>query len=82
MAEEAAVAVDLEAQRAWVLNWQTTGEMLEKIRRAELRTLTPERALWATDALLSLGAGMPVSAKRRATSGLVEQQRFFAALRP
>lgn len=75
------LTVDLETQRAWARNWQKTGEMLERIRRAELWALTPERALRATDALLSLGAGLPVSAERRFTSGLVEQQRLFAALR-
>jgi hypothetical protein len=82
MATEAALAVDLETQRAWARAWQVTGEALEKIRRAELRALTGERALAATDSLLSLGKGMALSANRRGTSGLVEQQRLFARLRP
>jgi hypothetical protein len=75
------LAVDLETQKAWARTWQSTGEELERIRRAELRALTPERALAATDRLLSLGAGLPLSPRRRATSGLVEQQRFFGRLR-
>jgi hypothetical protein len=76
------VGVDLETQKAWARTWQATGEALEAIRRAELRALTPEKALRATDNLLSLGAGTPLSAERRCTSGLVEQQRLFARLRP
>jgi hypothetical protein len=82
MGVEESMAVDLETQKAWARNWQATGEALEKIRRAELRALTPEKALRATDNLLSLGAGMPLSAGRRLTSGLVERQRLFAKLRP
>ncbi len=76
------MAVDLETQKAWARTWQATGEALEAIRRAELRALTSEKALRATDNLLSLAPGMPLSAERRRTSGLVEQQRLFARLRP
>jgi hypothetical protein len=79
---EGIVGVDLETQKAWARTWQATGKALEAIRRAELRALTLEKALRATDNLLSLGAGMPMSAERRRTSGLVEQQRLFAGLRP
>lgn len=82
MNPEAALAVDLETQKAWARAWQVTGEALEKIRRAELRALTAEQALSATDNLLSLGMGIALSAGRRGTSGLVEQQRLFARLRP
>jgi len=82
MTGEGIVAVDLETQKAWARTWQATGEALEAIRRAELRALTPEKALRATDNLLSLGAGVPLSAERRRTSGLVEQQRLFSRLRP
>jgi hypothetical protein len=76
------LAVDLETQKAWARTWQATGKALEAIRRAELRALTPEKALQATDNLLSLGAGLPLSAERRGASGLVEQQQLFARLRP
>jgi len=74
--------VDLEAQRAWARTWRETGKALEAIGRSELRALTPEKALRATDDLLSLGSEITVSAERRRTSGLVEQQRLFARLRP
>lgn len=76
------MAVDLETQKAWARTWQVTGEALEKIRRAELRALTAEKGLAATDNLLSLGTGMGLSAKRSCASGLVEQQRLFSRLRP
>jgi hypothetical protein len=76
------VAVDLQTQKAWARTWQETGKALDTIRRAELRALTPEKALRATDNLLSLGAETPLSAERRHTSGLVEQQRLFSRLRP
>ncbi len=76
------MAVDLETQKAWARTWQETGRALEAIRRSELRALTPERALRATDDLLGLGAEMALSAERRRTSGLVEQQRLFVRLRP
>jgi hypothetical protein len=79
---EETLAVDIETQRAWARTWQATGKALEAIRRSELRALTPEKALRATDNLLSLGAEMTLSAERRRTSGLVEQQRLFARLRP
>ena len=82
MSGEGVLAVDLETQKAWARTWQATGKALEAIRRAELRALTPEKALQATDNLLSLGAGLPLSAERRRTSGLVEQQQIFARLRP
>ena len=73
--------VDLETQRAWARGWQSAGKALESVRRAELRALTRERALSAMDQLLSLGARASLSAKRRGSSGLVEQQRLFSPLR-
>ncbi len=82
MTREDTLAVDLETQRAWARGWQETGKALEAIRRSELRALTPEKALRATDDLLSLGAEMTLSAERRRISGLVEQQRLLARLRP
>jgi hypothetical protein len=82
MSGEEALAVDLERQRAWARGWQETGRALEAFRRSALRALTPQKALRATDNLLALGAEMPLSAERRGTSGLVDQQRLLARLRP
>ena len=82
MVPEDALAVDLETQRAWARGWQSAGLALEEVRRAELRALTPERALAAADNLLDLGARAGLSAERRRMSGLVEQQRLFSLLEP
>ena len=82
MSLEGALTVDLGTQRAWARGWQVAGQALESVRRAELRALTAERALVATDRLLSLGAEVALPAKRRRTSGLVEQQRLFSGSRP
>jgi hypothetical protein len=74
--------VDLDTQKAWARGWQNAGQALESVRRAELRSLTEDTALQATDRLLSLGAQARLSANRRRTSGLVEQQRLFSRFRP
>ena len=74
------MTIDLDTQRAWARRWQKAGQALEAVKRAELRGLTTERALTATDRLLSLGAQASLSGKRRSTSGLVEQQRLFSIL--
>jgi hypothetical protein len=76
------LAVDLDAQKAWVRRWREAGKALARVRREELRRLTPERALAATENLLALAAEAVVSGRRRRTSGLVAQQRLFSRLRP
>ena len=76
------MAVDRREEEMWVRGWEAAGQALESVRRAELRALTAERALAAADRLLALGAEAGLTEKRRATSGLVEQQRLFSALRP
>jgi len=76
------LTVDIETQRGWARGWQKAGKALEAVRRAELRELTEERALTATSRLLSFGTQASLSARRRRTSGLVEQQRLFSLLRP
>ncbi|HVO11948.1 MAG TPA: hypothetical protein VMX54_14510 [Vicinamibacteria bacterium] len=76
------VAVDPERLRLWARTWQETGEALVAVRYAELRAMTSEQALQATERLLSLGAQTPLSTERRGSSGLVEQQTLFARLRP
>lgn len=69
--------VDLETQKAWARQWARAGEALAEVRRAELRSLTAEQALAASDDLLSLGAQLAASSARWTTSGLVEQQRLL-----
>jgi hypothetical protein len=70
-----------ETERRWAEQWREAGAALDAVRRRELRELTPERALAAMDALLSMGATTPLPAARVAFSGLVEQQALFLRLR-
>lgn len=74
--------MDRELERRLVLQWGETGKLLEEIRRRELRELTAERALAASDALLEIGASHPLSERRRTWSGLVEQQALLHSRRP
>jgi len=77
MRREGIVAVDIETQKAWARQWQEAGEALARVRRDELRRLTPEQALAASDDLLSLGDQLPLPPRRWTASGLVEQQRLL-----
>jgi hypothetical protein len=69
--------VDHAAQRRWLEQWRGAAVALQEQRRRELRLLTDERALAASDALLSLASAQALSPHRRDNSGLVEQQRRF-----
>lgn len=65
------------AHASWIRQWKAAGPALAEIRNRELRELSEEEALRASEILLSL-----VSDERRpheplATSGLVEQQALF-----
>jgi len=66
---------------AWVRAWDEAGPALEAVKREELRELTPERALFFSDGLLSLPYPDDVRERRRPHSGLVEQQALFRKLR-
>ena len=68
-------------EQIWVDNWREAGPELEEIKRQELRAMTPERALFFADAVLSMPWPEDVMARRRAYSGLLEQQDLFRLLR-
>ena len=60
--------------RRWVKVWKAAGPALERIRREELRRLDSRAGI----ALLCGDADYTVAPRApRATSGLVEQQRWF-----
>jgi hypothetical protein len=60
--------------RRYVEIWKQTGIELERLRREELRRLDPQRAI----ALLCGPADYRVPPRApKATSGLIEQQRWF-----
>ena len=63
-----------QLEQAWAEQWRAAAAALAAQRRAELRSLTHERALAAADALLALAQPERLSPQRRRHSGLVEQQ--------
>lgn len=68
---------DGETQREWLRQWNEAGPALAAQRREELLHLSDERALAASEALLSLVTTVTLSPGRRRWSGLVEQQALF-----
>jgi hypothetical protein len=62
----------------WMRAWKSAGESLERVRREELRALDGHKAL----ALLTGPADYRKEPRKaRASSGLVEQQRWFMRAR-
>jgi hypothetical protein len=68
------------SNKAWVEHWQRVGPILEKIEHEELRAFRFEESWELVDGLLQLGFDVPNS-KDRNSSGLIEQQRYFAKAR-
>jgi hypothetical protein len=67
-----------EKLRRWAKAWDEAGPQLEEIRRRELETLDPVKAL----ALLEDAFNDAIRRNPpRPSSGLVEMQRLFAKLR-
>jgi hypothetical protein len=67
-----------DVARRWIRAWKSAGPALERVRREELRRLDGHAAI----ALLTGPADYTVEPRRaRATSGLIEQQRWFAKAR-
>jgi hypothetical protein len=61
--------------------WTEAGRALQRVRHDELRRLSDEEARQAIANCLDLAASL-LGASARTRSGLVEQQRRFAELRP
>jgi len=64
-------------QREWMRHWSHAGPALAANRREELLHLSDERALAASEALLSLVTTVSLSPHRLHSSGFVEQQAIF-----
>jgi hypothetical protein len=62
---------------SWLRQWRAAGPALEEVRRQELRDLSDERALEATDELLSMAGLAPLPPERLRSSGLVAQQALL-----
>ena len=69
--------MDRASQRAWMMQWRRAAVALEEQRGRELRALTDQDALAASDALLSLATALPLDTNRLTDSGLVRQQALF-----
>jgi hypothetical protein len=66
-----------EEQERWVLQWKQAARALADQKKRELSGLTVERALFASEALLSLAPLSTLPPSRLTTSGLVQQQALF-----
>jgi hypothetical protein len=68
---------DTATEREWLRQWIGAGTALAANRREALLHLSDERALAASEALLSLVTTVVLSPERRRWSGLVDQQVLF-----
>jgi len=75
------MAQDIEAARAYVKQWQRTGELLDQIKWEELRAMTEEDAARIFEKLSMHPRDGWIRPEREQSSGLVEQQRLFRLLR-
>ncbi|MGH8706217.1 MAG: hypothetical protein ACREUO_12470 [Burkholderiales bacterium] len=65
-----------ELMRKWIENWRRVGPELEAIRRRELQAMTDDDVRRYVSDLFT--GPYPDDLPPRRTSGLVEQQRWFA----
>jgi hypothetical protein len=79
MSEQSSMSPEeLALTRKWVETWKTTGPILEKIRRDEIRRVSTVTAMQHLAGAFDSGAHMHPPRK---SSGLVEQQALFQKLR-
>jgi hypothetical protein len=76
------VTDDSALAAAWMAQWRAAGPALEEVRAREIRALTDEEALAASEDLLSLAASTPLPPERLRGSGLVAQQWLLHRRRP
>lgn len=69
-----------EAIRRWVEQWRIAGPMLEQIKTQALRAMTEEEGRLAAERVME-AVPLPRLEPETATSGLVEQQRWFSKAR-
>ncbi len=71
------MAPEAATEREWLRQWTEAGPALAAQRREDLQRLSDERALAASEALLSLVTAATLSPARLRWSGLVEQQALL-----
>ncbi len=71
-------AQDRELMRRWVETWRRAGQDLDEIRRREIEAVDTREAIRQ---LFGSSAAVFQNLPPRTTSGLVEQQAWFAKLR-
>lgn len=71
------MGVDRDTEK-WVRTWQAAGPLLAEIERRELEQMTEAEWQQAVEDVLSV---LPSDTEVPTTSGLVEQQKWFAKLR-
>jgi hypothetical protein len=69
---------ELALMKKWVETWKTTGPILERIRREELRNLNTFQAI---SNLLGTIDFTQEPFRPKPTSGLIEQQAWFKKLK-
>jgi hypothetical protein len=68
-------SADDSLRRRWVETWRSAGEELEQIRRTEIESVDTQEAVRQI-----FGSDWPAVQAPPATSGLVEQQAWFARI--
>ena len=68
---------DRDLMRRWVETWQRAGPELDEIRASEIKVVDTAEAIRQLFASMTVFRDLPP----RTTSGLVEQQAWFAKLR-
>jgi hypothetical protein len=71
------MTLEAATHREWLRQWNEAGPALAAKRREELLHLSEERALAASEALLSLVTTVTLNPRRVCWSGLIEQQALF-----
>ncbi len=80
--ENATPADEAALMRRWVEIWKSAGPELERFKKKELRVMTEEEALQRVDVVMnSRVKDIWIDPRRRDSSGLVEQQRWFQKFR-
>ena len=75
---------DNSLRRRWVETWRRAGEELERLRRAEIESIDTREAIrqiFGSDGGKHGGSHGPALPAPSKTSGLIEQQAWFARIR-